>query len=103
MATVPGSQLSVGDTTPLQLDPVAETDSSGSSNRAAANYGSSVIVSTSAPLHFGGANTVSNSGGARGTLLPAGVYSFDLYGNSHLWVIAPTGQTVTVERLQVNV
>jgi hypothetical protein len=98
MAVKPVVQKIVGATTPVQLDVDAESDYA---------MGRSLLISTSAPLHWGGDNTVRNAadtGVVRGALLPAGVYPFNnLSPTDHLFVIAPAGQSVTVEILQVGV
>jgi hypothetical protein len=91
---VSGGQLSVTSAEPLELTIPAEADYS---------MGYSLLATTSGPLHFGASN-VANSGGNRGALHPAGTYPFNNLGpGDRIHVIAPAGQTVTVERLLVGI
>jgi hypothetical protein len=87
-------QLSVDDTTPKEITVVSDSDY---------QMGHSVLITTSGLLHFGPSG-VTNTGGSRGALHPAGTYPFNNLGpGNRIYVVAPAGQTVTVERLLVGV
>lgn len=104
MALKPGLQLTVDSSSAQQVDGFAEGDASGGGNNAAALYGQTVAFIPSAPVHLGGTSSVANTGANRGALLPGGfLYSIDLKKDDHVYLIAPAGQTVTVERFQVGV
>ena len=95
MAIKPTAQLTVTSSTPVKLNVDSESDY---------RSGSSLLITTSGPLHYGGTSAVTNSGANRGSLHPAvTVWPVRLDPGEDLYVIAPSGQTVTVEVLQGGV
>lgn len=103
MALVPGTPLTVTDSSPIQADTVVEADARPGVATFERQYGNTLTIVTDGPVHLGGSSAVTNSGPNRGALVPAGVWPIDLSGSDHVWLIAPTGATVTVERFQVGV
>jgi hypothetical protein len=100
MAVVPGTQLTINDTTPQRIDSL-ETDYNPNTSAGAQRYGRVVNFYVNAPFHLGGDNTVRHTAGegtVRGALYPAGFYSRTLLGTDQVWLIAPSGETITVER-----
>lgn len=92
-------QLTVDDETPVKLNVFSDSDY---------RMGSSVFITTSGPLHFGGDTNVRHTaaGGStyRGSLHgPLTGWPVELDPGEDLYAIAPSGETVTVEVLQGGV
>lgn len=100
MALVPGTQLVIDDETPQRVDE-DESDYNPGTPAGSQKFGRVVSYHVNAAHHVGGDDTVSHTAGVdrvRGALYPAGFYSRSLLGTDQLWIIAPSGETVTVER-----
>jgi hypothetical protein len=112
VAAVASPQITVEDDEPKCLtdffEPISVTPGANSYGQQA---GPSVVFVVSGSLHWGGDDEVSTTGATRGSLLPGGVWSYqDLVMRGAIdpltdaiWVIAPTGETVTVEGFATGV
>jgi hypothetical protein len=97
MAVIPGSRLTINDTTPQRLDE-DETDYNPNTAAGPLKFGRVCSYYVDGSFHLGGTVSVTNSGGNRGALYPAGFYSRPLSGTDQIWLVAPSGQTIHVER-----
>jgi hypothetical protein len=100
MAVVPGTSLTINDTTPQRID-VDESDYNPNSSAGEQRYGRVCSFKVDAAFHLGGNSTVRNAAGigtVRGALFDGGFYSWPLSGTDQLYLIAPSGQTIHVER-----
>jgi hypothetical protein len=95
-----GNPFTVGDTSPVKLNALAETDY---------HAGLSLLISTNGSLHFGGDTNVRNTAAGGGStyreaLFPAVTFMpIDLDAGEDVYVIAPASQSVTVEVLEGGV
>lgn len=105
MAVKASLSRTVDSTTAVRINEFASAGMEPGANAYGLQEGVTCLVTTSGALHWGGTSAVTSTGANRGALLAAGTYVITVKPGStdDYWVIAPSGQSVTIEVLHSGV